>query len=165
MPEAQTLLTVSAVVVLARPALNAAWRAGAWPAPAWMTWPMITCPTSAGAIPDGGLAVGGVYAGAGDRVEERVAARAGGGERGECPPEAPEGRPSGGEDDGTGLHSPTDLVKPPRGSRGACVPTIVVSGSQLSHSNCTVTWAISKSSRIAPSIERRMALPSLRLRS
>ena len=33
-PEAQTLFTVSAVVVLARPALKAAWRAGAWPAPA-----------------------------------------------------------------------------------------------------------------------------------
>ncbi len=51
MPEAQTLLTVSAVVVLASPALKAAWRAGAWPTPAWSTWPMMTWSTSAGSTP------------------------------------------------------------------------------------------------------------------
>ena len=47
-PDAQTLLIVSNVVVLASPALKSAWRAGAWPTPAWITLPMITCSISAG---------------------------------------------------------------------------------------------------------------------
>ena len=42
MPLPQTRLIVVALVVTGRPALRAAWRAGAWPTPAWMTWPIRT---------------------------------------------------------------------------------------------------------------------------
>ena len=38
----QTLLTVTAAIVVGRPALSAAWRAGAWPTPAPITFPIIT---------------------------------------------------------------------------------------------------------------------------
>ncbi len=41
-PEPQTRLIVVALVVGGRPALSAAWRAGAWPTPAWSTWPIRT---------------------------------------------------------------------------------------------------------------------------
>ena len=40
MPDPQTLLTVVAWTDLGRPALIAAWRAGAWPSPAGSTQPM-----------------------------------------------------------------------------------------------------------------------------
>ena len=40
MPLPQTLLTVVASTDLGRPALSAAWRAGAWPRPAGSTQPM-----------------------------------------------------------------------------------------------------------------------------
>ena len=40
MPDPQTLLTVVAWTDLGRPALIAAWRAGAWPRPAGSTQPM-----------------------------------------------------------------------------------------------------------------------------
>ena len=49
-PEPQTRLIVVALVVTGRPALSAAWRAGAWPTPAWRTWPMRTSST---AVPSG----------------------------------------------------------------------------------------------------------------
>src|SRR3954447_14845259 len=51
MPEPHILLTVVAGVVLSRPALIAAWRAGAWPCPACSTQPKITSSTSEGLTP------------------------------------------------------------------------------------------------------------------
>ena len=44
-PEPQTRLMVVAEVPFGRPALSAAWRAGAWPTPAWRTWPIRTSST------------------------------------------------------------------------------------------------------------------------
>ena len=46
-PEPQTRLIVVAGVVSGRPAVSAAWRAGACPAPACSTWPIRTSSTSA----------------------------------------------------------------------------------------------------------------------
>ena len=41
-PEPHTRLIVVALALSPRPALRAAWRAGAWPTPACSTWPMST---------------------------------------------------------------------------------------------------------------------------
>src|SRR5574338_178783 len=50
-PEPQTLLMVVAPTPSGRPALSAAWRAGACPAPAWITCPISTSSTRSGAMP------------------------------------------------------------------------------------------------------------------
>jgi len=50
-PEPHILLMVEHTVLCARPAPNAAWRAGAWPWPACSTQPMITSSTASGARP------------------------------------------------------------------------------------------------------------------
>src|SRR5215475_10094425 len=50
-PDRQTLLTVSAGVLIGIPAFTAAWRAGIWPAPACRTWPMMTYCTCSGLTP------------------------------------------------------------------------------------------------------------------
>ncbi len=50
-PEAQTMLTVTAAVLLGSPARMAAWRAGLWPIPAEMTLPSMTSSTREGCIP------------------------------------------------------------------------------------------------------------------
>ncbi len=50
-PEPHTRLIVVALVLSARPALSAAWRAGAWPAPACSTWPISTSSTWSSGTP------------------------------------------------------------------------------------------------------------------
>ena len=55
-PDAQTLLTVSAVTVLASPDLKSTCRAGFWPTPACRTSPNVTCSISEGSIFDRSIA-------------------------------------------------------------------------------------------------------------
>ncbi len=52
MPEPHILLTVVAATDRGRPALRAAWRAGAWPRPAGRTQPIRICSISSGETPD-----------------------------------------------------------------------------------------------------------------
>ena len=51
MPEPHILLSVTAPALCARPALSAAWRAGAWPWPAIRQLPISTSSTASGARP------------------------------------------------------------------------------------------------------------------
>ena len=50
-PEAQTLLIVSELIVIGMPAFACAWREGIIPWPAWSTVPITTCSTCSGSTP------------------------------------------------------------------------------------------------------------------
>ena len=89
-PEPQTRLMVVALVPSGRPAVRAAWRAGAWPTPAWRTWPMSTSSTRGSPDQPGAL----------DRGADRDAAELGGRGRAERATELADRRSCGADDEG-----------------------------------------------------------------
>ena len=151
-PEAQTLLTVSAVVVLARPALKAAWRAGAWPAPACSTWPMMTCSISAGSMPARATAL---------RIASPPSVVAA--SEASAPPSRPNGVRAVART--TVRHGPVTFrtsKSAPSADLGADDALVVVAGFAL---ELDVTCAIPNSSCIAAVMRLRIAVASLSRRS